>query len=128
MFGTRKLGKTSAQRKAMLRQQVTDLLENGKMETTFYRAKEVQPVVEKMITCLGQNTLAVVILHFLCFKLVSLVGVLIQGQPIYLIAAFPILYEGIIWCIAYLLCGLGVPVALSIGWKKYLKINYTGKV
>ena len=50
MFGTRKLGKTSAQRKAMLRQQVTDLLENGKLETTFCRAKEVQPVVEKMIT------------------------------------------------------------------------------
>ena len=50
MFGTRKLGKTSTQRRALLRQQVTDLLENGKMETTFYRAKEVQPVVEKMIT------------------------------------------------------------------------------
>ena len=50
MFGTRKLGKTSAQRKALLRQQVTDLLANGKIETTFYRAKEVQPVVEKMIT------------------------------------------------------------------------------
>ena len=50
MFGTRKLGKTSAQRKGLLRQQVTDLLENGKIETTFYRAKEVQPVVEKMIT------------------------------------------------------------------------------
>ena len=50
MFGTRKLGKTSAQRKALLRQQVTDLLANGKIETTFCRAKEVQPVVEKMIT------------------------------------------------------------------------------
>ena len=50
MFGTRKLGKTSAQRKAQLRQQVTDLLEKGKIETTFCRAKEVQPVVEKMIT------------------------------------------------------------------------------
>ena len=50
MFGTRKLGKTSAQRKALLRQQVTDLLEHGKLETTFTRAKEVQPVVEKMIT------------------------------------------------------------------------------
>ena len=50
MFGTRKLGKTSTQRKAMLRQLVTDLLEHGKLETTFYRAKEVQPVVEKMIT------------------------------------------------------------------------------
>ncbi len=58
MFGTRKLGKTSAQRKALLRQQVTDLLENGKMETTFYRAKEVQPVVEKMITLGKKNNLA----------------------------------------------------------------------
>ena len=58
MFGTRKLGKTSTQRKAMLRQQVTDLLENGKMETTFYRAKEVQPVVEKMITLGKKGNLA----------------------------------------------------------------------
>ena len=58
MFGTRKLGKTTAQRKAMLRQQVTDLLENGKMETTFYRAKEVQPVVEKMITLGKKGNLA----------------------------------------------------------------------
>ena len=58
MFGTRKLGKTSAQRKALLRQQVTDLLEHGKMETTFYRAKEVQPVVEKMITLGKKGDLA----------------------------------------------------------------------
>ena len=58
MFGTRKLGKTSAQRKALLRQQVTDLLENGKMETTFYRTKEVQPVVEKMITLGKKGNLA----------------------------------------------------------------------
>ena len=58
MFGTRKLGKTSTQRKALLRQQVTDLLENGKMETTFYRAKEVQPVAEKMITLGKKGNLA----------------------------------------------------------------------
>ena len=58
MFGTRKLGKTSTERKALLRQQVTDLLENGKMETTFYRAKEVQPVVEKMITLGKKGNLA----------------------------------------------------------------------
>ena len=58
MFGTRKLGKTSSQRKAMLRQLVTDLLANGKLETTFYRAKEVQPIAEKMITLGKKNTLA----------------------------------------------------------------------
>ena len=50
MPGTRKLGKTSAQRKAMLRQQVTDLLDKGRMETTLYRAKEIAPMTEKMIT------------------------------------------------------------------------------
>ena len=50
MFGTRKLGRTSDQRKAMLRQLTTDLFENGKLETTFCRAKELQPVAEKMIT------------------------------------------------------------------------------
>ena len=58
MFGTRKLGKPSDQRRALLRQLVTDLLANGKIETTFYRAKEVQPVVEKMITLGKKGNLA----------------------------------------------------------------------
>lgn len=58
MFGTRKLGRTSDQRKAMLRQLTTDLLENGKLKTTFCRAKEVQPVAEKMITLGKKGDLA----------------------------------------------------------------------
>ena len=58
MPGTRKLGKTTAQRKAMLRQQVTDLLEHGRMETTITRAKEERPLAEKMITLGKKNTLA----------------------------------------------------------------------
>ncbi|MBQ9980595.1 MAG: 50S ribosomal protein L17 [Oscillospiraceae bacterium] len=58
MSAPRKLGKTSDQRRAMLRQQVTDLLANGKMETTVTRAKEIGPMVEKMITLGKKNTLA----------------------------------------------------------------------
>ena len=58
MFGTRQLGRTSDQRKAMLRQLTTDLLANGKLETTFCRAKEVQPVAEKMITLGKKGDLA----------------------------------------------------------------------
>ena len=50
MPGTRKLGKTTDQRKAMLRQQVTDFLDKGRMETTVTRAKEIAPLAEKMIT------------------------------------------------------------------------------
>ena len=58
MPGTRKLGKTTAQRKAMLRQMVTDFLDNGKMETTVTRCKEIAPLAEKMITLGKKNTLA----------------------------------------------------------------------
>ena len=50
MPGTRKLGKPTEARMAMLRQQVTDLLENGRMETTYTRAKEIGAMAEKMIT------------------------------------------------------------------------------
>lgn len=54
MPGTRKLGRTSDHRKAMLRGMVTFLLENGQIETTVTRAKEVRAVAEKMIT-IGKN-------------------------------------------------------------------------
>ena len=58
MPGTRKLGKPTDQRMAMLRQQVTDFLDTGRMETTVTRAKEIAPVAEKMITLGKKNTLA----------------------------------------------------------------------
>ena len=58
MPGTRKLGKTTDQRKAMLRQQVTDFLANGRMETTVTRCKEIAPLAEKMITLGKKGDLA----------------------------------------------------------------------
>jgi large subunit ribosomal protein L17 len=54
MPGTRKLGRTTDHRKAMFRAMVTYLLENGRIETTVTRAKEVRPLAERMIT-LGKN-------------------------------------------------------------------------
>ena len=58
MPGTRKLGKTTDQRMAMLRQQATDLLANGRMETTITRCKEIKPLAEKMITLGKKGDLA----------------------------------------------------------------------
>ena len=58
MPGTRKLGKTTDQRRAMLRQQVTDFLDNGKMESTVTRCKEIRPLAEKMITLGKKGDLA----------------------------------------------------------------------
>lgn len=58
MPGTRKLGRPTAHRQAMLRGMVTALLDNGSIETTLTRAKEVRSLTEKMITLGKKNTLA----------------------------------------------------------------------
>lgn len=57
MPGTRKLGRASDHRKAMLRAMVTYLMENGKIETTVTRAKEVRAVAEKIITIAKRDDL-----------------------------------------------------------------------
>ena len=50
MKGHRKLGRPTAHRKAMLRNQVTDLLREGRITTTITSAKETRRMAEKMIT------------------------------------------------------------------------------
>ena len=55
-MGYRKLGRTSAQRKAMLRDLATDLIVNERIQTTEARAKELRSVVEKMITLVNAET------------------------------------------------------------------------
>ena len=57
MPGTRKLGRTSDHRTAMLRAMVTFLLENGRIENTVTRAKEVRSMTEKYITLAKENNL-----------------------------------------------------------------------
>lgn len=57
-LGYRKLGRNSAQRKALLRDLVTDLIINERIETTLYKAKELQRLADKMVTLGKANTLA----------------------------------------------------------------------
>lgn len=54
----RKLGRTSSQRKAMLRDLTTDVIINERIETTEARAKEVRKLVDKMITLAKKGDLA----------------------------------------------------------------------
>ncbi len=58
MPGTRKLGRTTDHRMAMLKGMVTYLFEVGQIETTYTRAKEVSALAEKMITVGKANDLA----------------------------------------------------------------------
>jgi len=57
MPGTRKLGRPTDHRRSMLRGMVTYLFENGKIETTVTRAKEVRAMAEKMITIAKEDSL-----------------------------------------------------------------------
>lgn len=57
MPGTRKLGRDTAHRTAMLRGLVTFFFEKGKIETTVTRAKEVQAMAEKMLTIAKEDNL-----------------------------------------------------------------------
>ena len=50
MAGYRKLGRTSSQRKALLRSQVTSLIYRGKIVTTEAKAKDMRSVVDELIT------------------------------------------------------------------------------
>lgn len=75
-------------------------------------------LIRKLFVYLGQNTLSIVILHFLSFKIVNYIGVLIKGQPLCFVAAFPILYKGGAWWVVYTLIGVFVPIGLNALWRK----------
>ena len=57
-MGYRKLGRTTGQRRALLRHLTTSLIRHGRIETTEHKAKELRPVAEKMITLAKQGDLA----------------------------------------------------------------------
>ncbi|MFA6627368.1 MAG: 50S ribosomal protein L17 [Bacilli bacterium] len=49
-LGYRRLGRNSSQRKALLRDLVTDLIINNQIETTYHKAKELQRLADRMVT------------------------------------------------------------------------------
>ena len=53
-----KMGRNSSQRKALIRDLITDLIINGRIETTLCKAKELQRLADKMITLAKKGTLA----------------------------------------------------------------------
>lgn len=78
-------------------------------------------IMVNIVSYIGRNSLCIIVLHFLSFKIVNLIGIIYYDQPYYLIAAFPVLYKGNFWWVAYTLCGIGVPLLLQRGYKKVLQ-------
>lgn len=73
------------------------------------------PLTRRVIVGIGKRTLAIVILHFLAFKIVETLVVASLGMPSFCIAAFPNLYgERGLWWLAYTIVGVAVPVVLKM--------------
>lgn len=70
------------------------------------------PAVGNALAALGRATMPIVEMHFLAFKPVTLAGLLLTGQELYLLAAFPIYFTGGAWWLAYTAAGLALPLAL----------------
>lgn len=79
-----------------------------------------------LIIYIGKNTLSILFLHFLSFKFVTLIQIIIYKEPTYRLASFPILYPNKIWWIAYFVVGISLPLLINKLYtisKKALKIS-----
>lgn len=68
---------------------------------------------------LGVHSMPIMIFHFLAFKIVSTIGVLLRGDELFMIASFPVLYKGFWWSMAYTLVGVLVPLFLNTLWWRF---------
>lgn len=68
----------------------------------------------RVMEYIGTNTLPILYLHFLAFKLVSLLYVTFNSRPLYFVASFPVIFESsLLWRVVYIIVGVAVPLLLN---------------
>ncbi|MDY6933319.1 MAG: acyltransferase family protein [Spirochaetota bacterium] len=67
----------------------------------------------KLLYYIGENTIIIMALHFLCFKLINLLQIYIYNHPIEMIAKFPVLDGSNGWWILYTIVGIFIPVSMK---------------
>lgn len=83
---------------------------------TYYLANYLKniKIVKDILCYLGKNSIVIMCFHFLAFKLVNYIHVLIYNQPKEYIAAFPVLADNYAWWIVYTIVGILVPLGLKV--------------
>lgn len=74
--------------------------------------------IAKVIAYFSIRAVPIIAVHFLAFKIVSVIGVVFFGMDSYLIASFPVLFTDGFWWIAYTIVGIGVPLLLDFPYIK----------
>lgn len=90
---------------------------------TFSVSKTMKNFCKELLVFIGNNTLDILIWHFLSFKIVSLIVAKINNLPIEAISEFPVLkeYSASGWWIAYAIVGLFIPVVFSYSMNHFRK-------
>lgn len=84
--------------------------------------------VKKIFLEIGKRTLSIVIFHFLAFKIVASVIVLVYELPSFCIAAFPNLYgDKGMWWLLYSIVGVTVPILLNVMYGNVRRLIIKGK-
>jgi fucose 4-O-acetylase-like acetyltransferase len=79
----------------------------------FYISKLISlTFLSDIFLYIGKNTIIILALHFLCFKVVTLLQLFIYGYPFNMLSSFPVI-ENRYWFIAYSIVGIGIPIIIS---------------
>ncbi len=70
-------------------------------------------ILYKLFELIGKNTLPIMILHFLSFKVINLLSVKLFDYPSYMIASFPVLMTDGLWWILYTIVGIFIPICCN---------------
>ena len=80
-------------------------------EISYFISK--RNVLNRIFEYIGKNTMPIVILHFIIFKFVNLLGIIITNEDISLMSTFPVLFKQSAWWIVYTVFGVLVPLLLN---------------
>lgn len=70
------------------------------------------------VAFVGRQTMPILLLHLLAFKCFDAVAIVLRCDDVLLLARPYRTYEGPLWCLAYVVVGVGMPLALSAGWRE----------
>ena len=86
-------------------------------------AEFLPELISKALAYSGKHSMSIVLLHFLSFKAVTLIVILLTGQDMVLLASFPRLESNIphIWAV-YTAAGVGIPLALNAAYQPVKRI------
>lgn len=70
------------------------------------------------------HSVPIIALHFLAFKVVSAIYIIITGNEWYMLAAYPVLAYSVIWCLLYMIAGLFIPLLYDITIRKLWKLAF----